>query len=103
MAKSCPFCGTIVQDDALSCYRCRETLPEPGVILRRDSAAGKKQIRHGILYILLGAVIHYFAGGLSGYELPMEIPSVIATFLTPLLMLGGAGLMLYGIFARVRG
>ncbi len=69
----------------------------------RDPAAGYLEMRRGFLYAALGGVIHYFASGLSGYELPVEVPAVLTDYLLPFLMLGGAGLFLYGLILKIRG
>lgn len=59
-------------------------------------------MRRGLLYILLAAIIHYFAAGYSGYPLPITVPAFVTAYLTPLLFLGGVGFELYGIFLYIR-
>jgi hypothetical protein len=99
----CPFCGQIVDQDAISCYHCRETLPGRGGARFGNPAAGHHEIRRGLLYAFLAGVVHYFASGLSGYELPVQVPPAIPEYLTRFLFLGGAGLFLYGLILKVRG
>jgi hypothetical protein len=65
---------------------------------RRSDGRGK--IRQGLLYMLLAAVIHYFAGGYSAMELPLPIEQVVTFYLSPLLFLSGLGLVLYGFYLR---
>jgi hypothetical protein len=64
------------------------------------SNTGRKKIRQGLLYMLLAAVIHYFAGGYSAMQLPYPIQPVVTVYLAPLLFLGGLGLSLYGYLHR---
>lgn len=101
--RQCPFCGQFVDEEALSCYNCREALPERGAKRFRNPAAGYHEIRRGILYTVLAGVIHYFAARLGGYDLPVQIPQAIPDYLTLFLFLGGAGLFLYGLILKIRG
>ena len=57
-------------------------------------------IRRGLLYMLLGSVIYYFAGGYSPLNLPFPIVSVVASYLSPVVILGGLGLVLYGFYRQ---
>jgi hypothetical protein len=59
-------------------------------------------IRRGLLYMLLAGVIHYVAAGYSGVALPVAIPSMVTQYLTPILLLCGLSLGLYGIYLRAR-
>jgi hypothetical protein len=100
-ARQCAYCGKLVSSNLIHCPHCRETLPE----IRKAQAAsvGKRgQIRRGLLYMLLAAVIHYFAGGYSAMDLPFPIDPVVTVYLSPLLFLGGLGLTLYGFYSRSR-
>jgi hypothetical protein len=100
-ARQCPYCGMLVSKNLTHCRYCRETLPE----IRKVQVApvGKRsQIRRGLLYMLLAAVIHFFAGGYSAMELPYPIDPVVTVYLSPLLFLGGLGLILYGFYIRNR-
>jgi len=53
--------------------------------------------------MLLGGVIHYFA---AGYAAPLRIPvafmPVVTTYLSSLLILGGLGLTVFGLYQRVK-
>jgi hypothetical protein len=60
------------------------------------------QIRSGLLLTLMAAVIHYFAGGYSGMDLPIPIGAPVTAYFVPLLFLSGLGLTLYGFLLRVR-
>jgi hypothetical protein len=96
----CPYCGKLLRGDRPQCPQCRETLPEIRIV-RVAPVAKRGQIRRGLLYMLLAAVIHYFAGGYSVMNLPFPIVPVVAVYLSPLLFLGGLGLTLYGCYLRI--
>jgi len=74
--------------------------------LRRSSASkgsnGHDQIRRGLLYMLLGAVIHYFAGGYGApvFQIPLPAPimPLLTQYLTPLLFPRWTGI--YGLRPR---
>ncbi len=58
--------------------------------------------RRGLLYMLLAAVLFYFAGGYNPMEFPLNaIPPVLDIFL-PLLFLGGLGMVLLAVIRRPR-
>jgi hypothetical protein len=69
---------------------------------RRLGSDGRREIRRGLLYMLLGTVIYYFAGGYSEFKLPLTISPVVTTYLSPLVFLSGLGLSLYGLILRFR-
>jgi hypothetical protein len=69
---------------------------------RRLASDGRREIRRGLLYMLLAAVVYYFAGGYSKMNLPIAIAPAVTTYLSPLLFLGGLGLSLYGLALRFR-
>jgi hypothetical protein len=102
--RPCVFCGKPIAANVKQCPFCREAVPQVQ-LTRRSGSSGRQQIRRGLLYMLLGAVIHYFAGG---YGNPIQIPlpapvlPLVTQYLTPLLFLGGLGLTLYGLFLRIR-
>ena len=52
--------------------------------------------------MLLGAVIHYFAGGYSAMDLPFPVIPEALVYLSSLVFLGGLGLTLYGVYLRIR-
>ncbi len=66
----------------------------------KDTDVGEEDsgmIRRGLLYMLLAAVLFYFAGGYNPMEFPLNvIPSVLDIFL-PLLFLGGLGMVLLAV------
>ena len=72
-------------------------LPEIAVV-RPAEVKKRGEIRRGLLYMLLAAVIHYFAGGYSMMNLPFPINPLVTVYLSPLLFVGGFGLMVYGFF-----
>jgi hypothetical protein len=95
--RQCPFCGKRVFDGLTQCPFCREALSEVPVASRPRNG-GRGKIRQGLLYMLLAAVIRYFAGGHSAMELPFPIAPVVTVYLSPLLFLSGLGLSLYGVY-----
>jgi hypothetical protein len=103
--RQCAFCGKRIGAQLNQCPFCREMVPQaPQVRLSRTSStAGHRQIRRGLLYMLLAGVIYYFA---AGYATPLQIPVVIqpavVNYLSPLLFLGGLGLTLYGLILKVK-
>ena len=54
------------------------------------------------MYMLLGAVIYYFAGGFSTFSIPFQLSPWVGEYLAPLVFLGGLGMCLYGVFLRIR-
>ena len=75
-------------------------LPEAPVQVRPLPVNQSGNIRRGLLYTLLGAVIHYFAGGYSALHLPFPIASSVASYLSPVVCLGGLGLTLYSLYRQ---
>ena len=102
--RRCVFCGKSMAAHLKQCPFCREAVPQVQ-LSRRTGPDGHRQIRRGLLYMLLAAVIHYFA---AGYGKPFQIPlpapalSLVTQFGAPLLFLGGLGLTLYGLFLKFR-
>ena len=96
--RQCPYCGKLVADVLPECPHCHEAIPEIRSAVARRSDVGRGKIRRGLLYMLLAAVVHYFAGGYSAMELPFPIQPVVTVYLAPLLFLGGTGLSLYGSY-----
>ena len=102
--RQCAFCGKPIGGHLHQCPFCREMQPQmPNVRLSSSSGAGGKQIRRGLLYMLLAGVIYYFA---AGYAKPLEIPIAIqpavVSYLSPLLFLGGLGLTIYGLILKAK-
>jgi hypothetical protein len=100
--KKCVFCGKPMETHLTRCPFCREEIPERRVAVSQFAARGRAKIRQGLLYMLLAGSIHYFAAGYSGMRLPVEIPSFVTFYLTPLLFLCGLGLGLYGAYLYAR-
>jgi len=100
MERDCPFCGAAIPVDAEHCPNCRESLVEAQPYAGLRSGAGSAEIRRGIFYMLLGAVIYYLVGESS--PLPFSVPfaSILTQYLLPFLFLGGLGLMVYGLFQK---
>ena len=100
--RECPHCGKQVFDQMTQCPYCREAMgPVPR--LRGDhvrEAAGKSKMRQGLLYVLLAAIIHYFAGGYSPLKVPLPVGPLVTNYLSPLLFLAGIGLAIFGFYLK---
>jgi hypothetical protein len=96
--RQCPYCGKLVSASLAECPYCHEVIPEIRTNVPPRLDTGGRKIRQGLLYMLLAAIIHYFAGGYSAMELPFPIQPVVTVYLSPLLFLGGLGLILYGFY-----
>ena len=84
------------------CPYCREAVPQVQ-LARRTGPDGKAQMRRGLLYMLLAAVIYYFAAGYAApLWLPVQVLPVVVNYLLPMLFLAGLGLTVYGLFLRFR-
>jgi hypothetical protein len=102
-ARQCPFCGKSVSAHLKQCTHCREALPPaPRIQTEAPSVStGGSQIRRGLLFMLLAAVIGYFAGGYSWLKLPIPvIVPVVTKYLSPLLFLSGLGLAIHGYYLQ---
>jgi hypothetical protein len=99
--RPCSFCGKPVPTRMNHCPYCREAVPEVR-LSSRSGKDGRREIRRGLVYMLLGAVIHYFAGGYSALNLPYPIMPLVTTYLSPVVFLGGLGLFLYGVFLKIK-
>jgi hypothetical protein len=101
----CAYCGKQMAARLTQCPFCREAVPTVQVS-RRGGPGGGHQMRRGLLYMLLAAVIHYFAGGYGApiflIPLPAPVLPLVTQYLTPLLFLGGFGLSLYGLFLKIK-
>ena len=102
--RRCVFCGKGMAVHLKQCPFCREAVPQVQ-LSRRTGPDGRRQIRRGLLYMLLAAVIHYFAAGYgSPFQIPLPAPvlPLVTQYGTPLLFLGGLGLTIYGLFLKAR-
>ncbi len=101
-ARTCVYCGKSFAAHLNRCPFCREEVPEVR-LSRVRGPDGRAQIRRGLLYMFLAAVIHYFA---AGYSAPLQVPvfviPLVTNYLTPLLFLSGLGLSLYGLYLRIK-
>ena len=87
------------------CPACREEVPEIRLSARQPAegrSPGSGQMRRGFLYMLLAGVIQFFAGGYSGMSLPITVPPMVSQYLVPLVFLAGLGMLVYGVFQRMR-
>lgn len=99
--RQCVHCGKPVRTHLRQCPFCREMIPEVPRPHRQGSD-GRREIRRGLVYMLLAAGIYYIAGGYSEIKLPLTIVPAVTTYLSPLLFFGGLGLSLYGVVLRFR-
>lgn len=95
--RHCPYCGKPVPVRLSRCPFCREETPQVSIAKRGYSGEAREKMRRGLFYILLAAIIHYFAAGYSSFTLPLAIPAFVTLYLTPLLFLAGLGFELYGV------
>ena len=103
--RQCVYCGKMVIGPHPMCPYCREALPEFKKVVAPSVPAGtdgRREVRRGLLYMLLALVVHFFAGGYSGLTLPIPISPVVFEYLTPLLFLAGLGFALYGLILRMK-
>ncbi len=91
--RQCAYCGTFVDEDAKQCPDCREALPER--IKIHSAPQGGAEIRRELLYMLLGATVYYFTTPGSPVPIPFSIPSVVTTYLLPLLFILGVCFAIY--------
>jgi hypothetical protein len=103
----CAYCGKQMAARLTQCPYCREAVPTVHVSRRSGPAgSGGHQMRRGLLYMLLAAVIHYFAGGYGApiflLPLPAPVMPLLTQYLTPLLFLGGFGLAIYGLVLKAK-
>jgi hypothetical protein len=104
----CAYCGKQIAARLTQCPFCREAVPTVQFSPVRGTSAsnGHDQIRRGLLYMLLGAVIHYFAGGYGApiFQIPLPTPvmPLLTQYLTPLLFLGGLGFTVYGLILKAK-
>jgi hypothetical protein len=105
-SRPCSFCGQPVRVQLNRCPYCREEIPEvrlsapPASV--RPGKDGRREIRRGLLYMLLGAVVDYFAAGYSGMKLPDVLNSALVVYCGEFLFVAGLGLSLYGCYLRIR-
>jgi hypothetical protein len=52
--------------------------------------------------MLLAGVIQYFAGGYSGFTVPVTVSPIITTYLAPVVFLSALGLLVYGFYLRAK-
>jgi hypothetical protein len=101
--RQCPHCGKDVFEQSTQCPYCREGLAPVPRVRTSDpmrSADGNLKIRNGLLCVLLGALVHYFAGGYSAMQLPFPIQPIVTIYLSPLLFLSGLGLTSFGFYLK---
>jgi len=99
--RPCVFCGKSMLAHLTRCPHCREDIPQVHLSSRMRTG-GRRQIRRGLLYMLLAGVIQYFASGYSSFTLPISVPPVVTTYLAPVVFLSGLGLLIYGFYLRAK-
>lgn len=100
-ARQCPFCGRLVTADWPQCPYCREALP-PVPAVSQSQPRDRGKVREGLLCVLLAVIVHYFAGGYSTMNLPFPIQPIVTIYLSPLLLLGGIGLIVHSFLTRLK-
>jgi hypothetical protein len=101
--RQCIHCGKLIRRGLSQCPYCREAQTEVNVTKMHASSVGSAgNFRTGLLLVLLAGVIQYFSGGYSPPQLPPEFTSPALTYAVPLLAVGGAALILYAVFTKIR-
>lgn len=104
----CAYCGKQMAAHLMQCPFCREAVPQVqfSPLRNKPVSEGGNQIRRGLLYMLLGGVVHYFAGGYGApiFQIPLPAPvmPLVTQYLTPLLFLGGLGFAVYGLILKAK-
>lgn len=98
--RQCVYCGKPVAMHQSHCPHCRETIPKVRLGPAPAPVSKGSQIRRGILYMLLGLVIHYVALRSDSLNLPFSVNPTVG-YLSTMLLLGGLGLALYGLLTKV--
>lgn len=101
VTRPCAYCGKPVPVRMNHCPYCREAVTEVRLTARPERDGGR-EVRRGLLYMLLGAVIYYFSGGYSPLKLPYPLNPFVNTYLAPIVFLGGLGMCLYGFFLKIK-
>jgi len=96
-SRPCAYCGKPVPTRMNRCPYCREEVTQ----VRLSSPLGRngrREIRRGLMYMLLGAVIYYFVGGYSGLSLPFTLSPWVITYLAPVVFLADWECVFTGFF-----
>ncbi|MGB7284378.1 MAG: hypothetical protein WBE13_19085 [Candidatus Acidiferrum sp.] len=101
VSRPCAYCGKPVPTRMNRCPYCREEVPEVR-LTPRAGKDGRREVRRGLMYMLLAAVIYYFSGGYSPLHLPFPLNPWVSGYLAPVVFLGGFGLCLYGVYLKMR-
>src|SRR5947207_15343001 len=102
--RRCVFCGKHIAAHLTQCPFCREAVPQVQ-LSRRTGPDGRRQIRRGLLYMLLAGGIPYFSAGYAdplNISLPAPLLPLVTQYGTPLLFLGGLVLAVFGVLSRIR-
>ncbi|HEY2547716.1 MAG TPA: hypothetical protein VGI46_16715, partial [Candidatus Acidoferrum sp.] len=98
-SRPCAFCGKPVPSRLNRCPNCREEVTEVRLSVRAGKD-GRREVRRGLIYMFLAAVIYYFGGGYSPMSLPYSLSPIVTSYLAPVVFLGGLGMSLYGVYLR---
>ncbi len=101
--RQCPRCGAFLRESVTRCPECREELGQVQTFRGYRTHGGGAEIRRGLLYILMAAVIHYFVGSSSPLPNPVPFAPLLTNYVLPFLFLCGIGLVVLGLYRRVRG
>src|ERR1017187_10248077 len=97
--RQCAYCGRFAPSHLIQCSDCREMLLQIAVV-SPPQVKKRTEIRRGLLYMFLAAVIYYFAGGYSPMNLPFPIDPLVTVYLSPLLFVSCFGLTIRGSYIR---
>jgi hypothetical protein len=101
----CPYCGAELQELTTLCPVCRESLEQAKQVYEKPhTVEGGRQIRRGMMWMWLAALLFYFAGDYSPLRFPLpQVSPLLTQYLLPFVFLGGLGMVTYGLFLRSRG
>lgn len=100
--RQCPFCGKFTLEQVTQCPFCRESLTSVPQVTGFDVGheGANKQIRRGLIYMVLAAAAHYFLAGYSPVQFPLTVIPQVTELMIPFLFLAGVGLVILGIYRR---
>jgi hypothetical protein len=100
--RGCPFCGKSISDVARECRYCHEYIPELRLNSASRVASGNATIHRGLWYMLILAAIYYVFSGQTPLKLKIPYQSIFLTDVLPVLFFVALGIVLYGVFLRVK-
>ncbi len=101
-SRQCIHCGKLIRRGLAQCPYCREAQAPITVTAKPERKENSGNFRTGLLLMLLAGVIQYFSAGYSPLELPPQITSPAVAYAVPVLGAGGAVMLFYALFRKMR-